>query len=506
MRLADLVVLAAYAALMIGVGLYYSRRNRTADDFLLGGRGISPIALGLSLFATLVSTLSYLAHPGEMIAHGPMLATMVAAHPLIFLIVGFGLIPLLMRQPVTSAYEILESRLGTSIRMAGAGVFLLLRLGWMATILFATSSEVLVPLFGLSHQWIVPLCILLAVFTAVYSSSGGLKAVVMTDAIQSITMLLGAVATLLVITWRMGGIDAWWPHAWPSHWQRPNWGFDPDARVSFGVLMLSTTLWYVCTNGSDQMSIQRFLSTRDAGSARKTLLVSQIADSAVLLLLGLTGIAVLGFYRAHPPALGAGETLASIGDDLFPRFIMREMPAGLSGLLIAAILSAALSSLSSGVNSACAVIERDFVTRRDPVRSVDGEDNAASISRLRWLTWAVTLAAVSVSMLNLLFSGNLVERCFKLINLLTAPLFILFFLALFVPWANAIGAWAGLICSIVTAVGIAYSKDLGLPISVSFVWIVPGALVVGILVGTVVSLLAAPFSRRQPQSESAHGL
>src|SRR5690349_14450039 len=139
MSLLDWLVLAAYAALMLGIGMFYARRNKTADDYLLGGRRMPPIALGLSLFSTLVSTLSYLGTPGEMISHGPMMITQIAAHPFVFAIVGYGLIPLLMRQPVTSAYEILESRLGTSIRLAGAGVFLLLRFGWMATILFATS-------------------------------------------------------------------------------------------------------------------------------------------------------------------------------------------------------------------------------------------------------------------------------------------------------------------------------------------------------------------------------
>ena len=109
------------------------------------------------------------------------------------MIVGYGLIPLLMRQPVTSAYEILESRLGTSIRLAGAGVFLLLRFGWMATILFATSHVVLVPLLGIDPWWTPWLCVALGVVTAMYSSWGGIKAVVTTDAIQSITMLVGAV-------------------------------------------------------------------------------------------------------------------------------------------------------------------------------------------------------------------------------------------------------------------------------------------------------------------------
>ena len=187
------------------------RGNKTADDFLLGGRRISPIALGLSLFATLVSTLSYLGTPGEMVAHGPMMITQIAAHPLVFVIVGYGLIPLLMRQPVTSAYEILESRLGPSIRKAGAGVFLLLRFGWMATILFATSYVVLVPLLGIDPWWTPWLCVALGVLTAMYASWGGFKAVVTADAIQSITMLLGAIATLVVITVRLGGVGGWWP-------------------------------------------------------------------------------------------------------------------------------------------------------------------------------------------------------------------------------------------------------------------------------------------------------
>src|SRR5262245_17644945 len=127
----DWLVVAAYALLFLGIGAYYARRNRDAEDYLLGGRVMSPVMLGLSLFATLVSTLSYLAWPGEIIAYGPMLLSQFAAYPLIIVIVGYGLIPLLMKQPVTSAYEILEARLGTSVRLAGAGVFLLLRLAWM---------------------------------------------------------------------------------------------------------------------------------------------------------------------------------------------------------------------------------------------------------------------------------------------------------------------------------------------------------------------------------------
>lgn len=497
----DWLVILAFAGLMLGVGLYYSRQNRTPDDYVLGGRRMSPIAVGLSLFATLVSTLSYLANPGEMISNGPMMTTQLLAHPLIFLIVGYGLIPLLMRQPVTSAYEILETRLGLSIRLAGAAVFVLLRFGWLATILYATSRVVLLPLLGLTPDWTPWLCVLLGIATASYTALGGIRAVVLTDAIQSLTMLLGAILTLTVITVRTGGIQGWWPQEWPAHWQTPSWGFDPTQRVSFGILMISTTLWYVCTNGSDQMSIQRFLSTRDARAARHTLAVSQVTDVSVSLLLGLTGIALLGFYRLHPPELPAGQTLQSVGDQLFPRFIMTEMPDGLSGLVLVAILSAALSSLSSGVNSICAVFERDFLSRR-----AEGPlAGQAAVTRLKRLAWLASGIAVSVSMLNLLFQGNLLERCFKVINLLTAPLFVLFFLALFVRWSHAAGAWLGLLSSITTAVLIAYGKDMGLPVQISFVWMMPCALLVGVTVGSIASaVLPGPRradSARPPASQ-----
>ena len=494
----DWFVIAAYAIGMISIGAYYARRTTTADDFLLGGRRMSPIALGLSLFATLVSTLSYLGNPGEMISHGPMMVTQSAAHPFIYVIVGYFLIPLLMRQPVTSAYEILESRLGGGIRTAGATVFLMLRLGWMATILFATSDVVLVPLLNLDHSWTPWLCIILGLITAVYSSMGGIRAVVMTDAIQSVTMLAGAVLTLIVITVRMGSVKAWWPTAWPAHWQTPSWGFDPQPRVSFGILMMSTILWYVCTNGSDQMSIQRFLSTRDARAARRTLAVSQVTDVLVSVLLAFTGMAVLGFYQANPPQLSEGQTVVDLGDKLFPMFIMNEMSGGLAGLVLAAILSAAMSSLSSGVNSAAGVVERDFLSRGSTKKMQTAKDSDdTSIVRLRWLTWVISFVAIGLSLLNLLIAGNLVERCFKIVNLLTAPLFVLFFLALFVKWANATGAWASLAASIFVAVLIAYAEDLGSPVRLSFVWMLPCSLAAGIVTGMLVSAIA-PATRRVP--------
>jgi solute:Na+ symporter, SSS family len=140
------------------------------------------------------------------------------------------------------------------------------------------------------------------------------------------------------------------------------------------------------------------------------------------------------------------------------------------------------------------VLDRDFLSRRSP----DPVSGTAAVTRLKRMTWLVALVAIALSLLNMLIEGNLVERCFKLVNLLTAPLFVLFFLALFVPWANSVGAWVGLVGAIVTAVLIAYSSDLGLNIGLNFVWMMPCSLLVGVTLGTLVSALARPWQTASP--------
>ena len=137
----DWLVIAAYGLAMLGIGWFYSRRNQTREDYFLGGREMKPGAIGLSLFATLLSSISYLSWPGEMIKHGPVLFFTFLAYPFIILIVGWFMIPFFMRLPVTSAYEILELRLGVKVRLLGAVLFLSLRLLWMAMIIYTTTDK-----------------------------------------------------------------------------------------------------------------------------------------------------------------------------------------------------------------------------------------------------------------------------------------------------------------------------------------------------------------------------
>ena len=493
MALLDWIVVAAYALGMLAVGRYYSRRNETADDYHLGGRRMSPFAVGLSLFATLTSSLSYLAVPGEMVKNGPMVLAQYTAFPLIGMVVGWALIPFIMRQNVTSAYEILETRFGLSVRIVGSLMFLIMRLGWMASILYATSDKVLSPILGLGPVATLGAAIVMCVITMIYTAEGGLRAVVVTDAVQSVIMLGGAAAVIIIISVNLGGVSAWWPVEWAEHWAEPKFFPDSTTRMTFLGAAISTFAWYVCTCGSDQMAIQRWLSTRDAAAARRSLYTTLWAEALVGVLLGMVGLAVVGYFTAHSGYLTDEINLREGADKLFPRFVVVGLPNGMTGVIIAAILSAAMSSLASGMNSSCAVITEDFIGRLSWTPLSDH----TRVRLARIISFLIGISVLLISLLVSQIEGNLVDLCYRVVNLLVAPLFVLFFLAIFVKWATTFGAIFSAVASVTAAVLIAFSESFGLG-KLSILLIMPGSFVVGAAAGSLASLL--PIGQRAKAS------
>ncbi len=488
----DWIVIGLYALGMLGVGWYYARRTETTDDYLLGGRNMKPLNVGLSLFATLLSTISYLAYPGEMIRYGPMVLAMVVAYPFIAFVVGWFMIPFFMRLQLTSAYQILEMRLGLGVRMLGSLFFLSLRLLWMAVIIYATTDKVLVPLLGLDSSATPWLCAVLGLITVTYTSMGGLRAVVLTDVVQTVILLGGAVLTVILITIHLGGVGSWWPAEWAPHWPEPK-AYDPNERITFFGIVLATFTWWVCTSGSDQMAIQRYLATKDVKAARNVLITTLGANTVVNLLLTLVGLSLLAYFRLNPHLIPDGQTVLSDADRLFPQFIAVALPAGLSGLVVAGLLAAAMSSLSSGVNSSCSVITVDFIDRFRR-----GKDNELNHVRLaKYVSVFVGAVVVILSAYVGVVQGNLLEVAYKLVNLITAPLFGLFFMAMFVRWAKGWATIVGAICGLAVVIAINFWKELtGSTEGISFLWAMPLGFVAQIGVGSLLSLL--PIGRQKP--------
>lgn len=480
-------VLAGYGLLMLAIGWYYSYLSKTREDYLLGGRSMNAWTVGLSLFAALLSTISFLAVPGEVVKNGPMIFCQVAAYPFVYVLVGYWIIPKIMRLRVTSAYEILETRFGIVVRTVGSTLFLLLRLLWMAVIVFATAKNVVVPVLGLDDSTVPWVCLVMGFLTVIYTAMGGLKAVVSTGALQTFILFFGAFLTVAFITQSMGGVSQWWPDRWPANWQTPVWGFGASGRLTFLNVFLATVVWHVCTAGSDQMTIQRFLATRDARSARGVLGTMFIADVVVTGFLVLIGLALFAFFQVNPEFLPDAKNVYSDADKLFPRYIMIGLPDGVSGLVVAGLLAAAMSSLSSGINSTSSVIIVDFIERfRDPSRSqvVDQVSAAKRISAVIGVSVVVLSTGVG------LVQGNLLELAYKVVNLLTAPLFGLFFMAMFVRSATAFGTLVGAVAGLVTVTLINYWDTFFDTPGIGFMWAMPVSIVVQIIVSIAFSSVA----------------
>ncbi len=459
---------------------------------------MNPFLIGVSLFATLLSTITYLSTPGEILGKGPVQLVNQLAIPFIFLIVGFVFLPVYMRQRVTSAYELLEDKLGLGIRLLGATMFICLRLVWMSLLVYLTASAI-TTMLNVGDEWIPYIVLGTGSIAIIYTSLGGLRAVVITDLIQTILLFGGALLVLATITYHLGGIS-WFPTEWDANWDtQPFFSFDPSTRVTYVGTFLSVLIWYVATSCGDQVSVQRFMSTKDAKAARKSLAIQLTVSFVVSITLALVGLALLGYFKEFPNEIPAGFNLKKDADKFFPHYIAYHLPVGISGCVVSAMFAAAMSSIDSGVNSITAVVMSDFLDRfgRTP-KTEKGHVLAARLLALGIGAFVVLASSVMGEI-----PGNLTAVTNKTANLLTTPIFCLFFFALFVPFARPAGVLVGAILGTTTAILIAFSGPIFVPNfnkddldPISFQWIPTVAVTVNIASGCLVSYLITKFEKK----------
>ena len=475
----DWLIVIAYLILMLLLGYFSSKKNKTAEDYVLGGKSMNPFMIGISLFATMFSTLSYLSYPGEMIKYGPVFLTGILAFPIASLIVGKYLIPHFMNLKVKSAYEILEIKLGSKTRKLGVLFFLSLRFLWMTTIIYATVDTAFVPIFNLSKSLVPLISIILSILTVVYTTMGGIKAVVKTDVAQSVIMFFGLIVTIIIILSKLDSIQTLFDPSFYSHWGSVEFKIDPIKRMTIGNIFIMTLVWQVCTAGSDQMAIQRYLSTKDIKSAKHSYSVSHWGSSFIQILLGITGICVMAYFTLNSNMLEGGVNLFEQADILFPVFIRIGLPTGITGLIASAILAAAMSSLSSGLNSSSAVIAEEIIR---------GKKNKNDISNLKLIKKTSVIIGIIVALSSFFIpyiTGNLFDVIQKVVNLVVAPLFVLFFMALFIPFATDRATFFAGITSLIIAILIAFFEIFG----ISSLWIMTLSLLGGVIVGIVISYI-----------------
>ncbi len=474
---ADWLIIVLYGLFLVAIGWFYASRQKNEEDYFLGGRSVSPFFAGISLYVSFFSAITYLAIPGEVIKYGPLYAlSIIVGAPVVLVLANCFLIPFFMNLKIISAYEILEKPLGKGIRKLGSLIFIITRFLWMALLLFLASKAMIVML-GWDEKYILTVILVLGIITIYYTSMGGLKAVLLTDVIQFFILLTGTILTIGIVAVKLGGIGPLSPSSWTDHWESIDFvSFNPYVRLTIFFAIINNVTWWICTSGSDQMAIQRFLSTKDLKAARKTFIHTQLGLVAITILLLLVGFAVMNFYCTYPNLLPPGDSVSGDADFLFPHFIATQFPSGMSGLVIAALFSASMSSLSSGVNSVSSIMTNDILPFMFKTRK-----NWGSIRDIRVISIFIGTVAVLLSLGIRFVPGNIVEVTSKTNGLFVAPLFNLFFMALFVKNTKPFGALMGSLYGFMAALLIGF-WDLftGNP-PLSFLWIAFSSLIVSVV-------------------------
>ena len=492
----DLVVIVIYLGVLTAIGLAFARRQTSEDAYFLGNRRLPWGVVGVSVMATIISTLTYLSLPGEMIAHGTGYFFSVFALVLVIPVANLLIIPALRRMPITTVYEYFDQRYNSAARMVGAAAFVFSRLLWIGLIIYTTSFAVQ----EMTGYPTVSIILVLGVVTTFYTTAGGMPAVVWTDFVQGLLLLGGAAFVPIFVMVQTGaGPDTWWQTFSEAGRSRaPVFSLDLTVRISVIGIILNDLVWNLCTHGSDQVAAQRYLSTPTVRDAQRSLCVFSACAVALILLLGIVGLALFHFEftQTQQPMSEFAKDISERADRVFPAFIAEQLPPGVSGLLMAAILAAAMSSLSSGINSITSVVTRDFLDRA----SADKQTSPPRMARVKTLAALAGVVGIGSALLVYMVmqrsEWNLVEMIGRLNGLFVAPLGVLFLVGIISRRVGAAAALWGFAAGSATSIVVAFRKELfGATDNISFMWIMPFSFLVSFLVSYLASLFCAPPSR-----------
>lgn len=355
----DWAIILFYLAFTAGIGYYYYRQdklNKNTGDFFLGGRNIPWWAAGVSLYATGTSAISYIASPAKSFATNWLYLANNVVGMIGTIFVAIWIVPLIRRLSLMSVYHYLEMRFHPYIRVLASALAIVLQLGGRMSIVLYLPALAMAAVTGIN---VVHAVLIMGVVTIIYTAMGGMKAVIWTDFIQVVVMLGGAfVAFGYIVVHVDGGLGEMLRVAVADDKLRTfDWEFHLTTANVWGFLMLN--ILGVLVYPQDQVMMQRVLSTKSDKEAGKSVwTLAAIVVPGNLAFFGI-GTALYVFYKQHPAHL---NPMLSI-DSTFPQFIAAELPAGLTGLIIAGIFAASMSTLSACINSVATLVSVDFYER-----------------------------------------------------------------------------------------------------------------------------------------------
>jgi SSS family transporter len=485
-RSIDIVIVVAYLVAMPVLGMLIAGRQRSSSDYFLGNRQLPWWAVCFSVVATETSTLTVISTPA--IAYGGKFTFLQLAFGYLIgrIVVAFVLLPRYYAGGLITAYAFLGKRFGATLQGTASATFVITRLLAEGTRLFAGALpiKVILDAYGI-HTSYVAIVVLLTACTVIYTYVGGMRAVVWVDAIQLLLYLGGAIATIVVLAGKL-------PHGWVS--TATSTGkfqvLDFTASIltspySFVAAVVGGALLSMASHGADQLIVQRLLACRDLRSSQRALIGSGVVVFFQFGLFLLIGTMLWIFYKGASPT--SMHQTAS-GDDLFPTFIIKQLPVGLSGLLIAGILAATMGTLASALNTLSTSTVNDLY-QRFTKRKLD------DLTVLRHgRTWTLVWAAVFV-VFALPFSSTknpIIEKALGITGYTYGALLGAFFLGLLVRRASQADAVAAFLTTVAVMafviLGVTFTGAGGKQLPLAYPWYTPVGVAVTLLVGGLLSL------------------
>jgi SSS family solute:Na+ symporter len=432
MKTIDLIVLVAYLFGVVGLGIWLAKRSKTTEGFMAAGGALPGWAVGLSIFGTFVSSISFLANPGKAFDANWNPFVFGLSLPLAAWVATRYFVPFFRKSGTVSAYTHLEERFGTWARVYAVVCYLLTQMGRVGTILYLVALA-LTPLTGWNVFTII---IVTGVLVTAYTLIGGIEAVIWTDVVQSIVLTLGIFLCLGVIFSGMPeGAGQVFSIASES---------DKFSLGSFGLSLNEPTFWVILifglfinlqNFGIDQSYVQRYATANSEQEAKKSVWLGALLYLPISALLFLVGTALFAFYAAQPELLP--ESISK-GDKVFPHFIATELPTGITGILIAAVLAAAMSSVDSSLNGSATLTWCDLVKRF----SGNEPSEATGMKVLHGATIAFGIIGTSAALAMTRVQSAL-DAWWKLSSIFSGGILGLFLLGLIVKKAkNAVAATA----------------------------------------------------------------
>ena len=497
LRAFDLTLVAIYLVGITIFGLRFrgksggAKADRSLKSYFLANNTIPWWAIALSIVSAETSTLTIISIPGVAFAGDFGFLQVVLGYMLGRVVVAALFLPRYFAGEMLTAYQLIDQRFGAVLHKVTAGLFLLTRAAAEGVRVFAVSIVVGI---AIGTRDVLSIAIISAL-TLLYTFEGGMAAVIWTDVVQMAIYVGGTLVALLTLGSHVNG---GWSQihsvaAAAGKFHMLDFSMNLTKSYTFWAGVLGGTFLTMASHGTDQLMVQRMLAARNLRESRLAILSSGVVIFVQFAFFLLIGVGLYVFYGQHP------ATFVS-ADRIFPTFIVREMPIGIAGLLVAAILAAAMSNLSAALNSLSSTTVVDFYMHLRP----QAEDRErAIVSKSSTLLWALVLFAIAVYSVGVGGKGHVVEIGLSIASVAYGCLLGVFLLGTLTKFATEIGAAVGMVCGFVLNLWLwqgVFPVHLG-PITIphiAFTWYVLIGAVATFAIGSLVSLVFGKQSARRP--------